>query len=83
MPSCCQYEAVAETGYADRNLTISIAQNIRVPSRCAFASSQGYGPNVMSKGCIPTSGIIARTVSEAMSITVTVVDLVSDTYNFV
>ena len=42
-----------------------------------------YGPNVMSKGCVPTLGIIVETVSVGMLMTVTVVDLVSDTYSFV
>ena len=45
--------------------------------------ADGYGPNAMSKGCVPTLEIIVETVSDGMLMTVTVVDLVSDTYSFV
>ena len=45
--------------------------------------ADGYGANAMSNGCIPTSAIVVKTVSDGILITVTVVDLVSDTYSFV
>ena len=45
--------------------------------------ADGYGPNVMSNGCIPTLAIVAATVSDGILMTVTVVLLVSDTYSFV
>ena len=45
--------------------------------------ADGYGPNAMSKGCEPTSGIVAETVSDGISITVTVVSLALDTYSFI
>ncbi len=45
--------------------------------------ADGYGPNAMSNGCEPTPGMVAKTVSDGISITVTVVSLALDTYSFV
>ena len=45
--------------------------------------ADGYGPNAMSNGCEPTFGTVAVTVSDAISITLTVVVLQLDTYTFV
>ena len=56
----------------------------RYRSRSAIRiRADGYGPNVMSNGCIPTLAIVAATVSDEILMTVTVVLLVSDTYSFV
>src|SRR5262245_57392893 len=43
----------------------------------------GYGPNARSKGADPTSAMVSETVSEGISITVTVVSLALHTYSFI
>ena len=46
-------------------------------------ATHGYGPNAMSNGWEPTFGTVVSTVSDAISITLTVVVLQLDTYTFV
>ena len=66
-----------------------IVPGVAVGVGVAFAVGVGVGvgaplgPNVMSNGCEPTSATVEEAVSDGISITVTVVDLVSDTYSFV
>ena len=45
--------------------------------------ADGYGPNARSKGADPTLAIVAETVSDGTSITVTVVSLPLHTYSFI
>ena len=45
--------------------------------------ADGYGPNSRSKGDDPTSAIVSETVSDGISITVTVVSLPLHTYSFI
>ena len=44
--------------------------------------ADGYGPTTTSKGAVPTSVIVSETVSDGISITVTVVSLELVTYSF-
>src|SRR5215813_1707822 len=53
------------------------------PGSAIRMRADSYGPNAKSNGCEPTLGTVAMTVSDAISITVTVVSLALDTYTFV